>query len=651
MSIKTDKHDHTPWGALISTACVPVMIIAVAKQRIIAVNDGFSRMFGWSDDDAQRLHLTQLIGHDAVNELCQALKGEEDVPRRARIHCKVTGKNTQTYASILDVSISGDIIGSHAFCVIYDVPSAEDAVPRIRETPIYDAYANLIAEMPIGVIIVTTDGVIQCCNEAAQKVCGQSACTLPCSLERMPTFFTEDGAIYSPFDHVCAGESVTSVKVQVNDEQVSPHEVIVHAFALSRHGSVAEAVVILLEDMTEVHTLHARYKQLESRIHQMQKLQTLGVLAGGIAHDFNNILCAVIGFCELAYDVTDPASPTRKYLDEILHGAKRAETLAHQILAFSRPGEGKQIPLIPDALFRDIIVILRASFPSTVTIDYLTEDTGVMVYADSIILNEMMMHLAKNAYESFAHETGVLRITCTTYTCTEAHTRRIGTLAPGTYCKVTCEDNGCGMTEEVLTQAFDPYFSTRQLGSGTGTGCGLPRVAAIVEGHHGAMDIESRPGEGTTVSIFFPCYTENAVLGGASVPSLTSVHDKVRIVLLDDNENIVFLYMLSLEGLGYIVHPCHTVQDVYDVFAEHGADIDILITDQTMPEKTGVELAKELRNRHGDLSIIICSGYSDIKKYETDARHGIDAFLSKPVSRAVLTQTIQRLLDKKKKNE
>ena len=381
--------------------------------------------------------------------------------------------------------------------------------------------------------------------------------------------------------------------------------------------------------------------RLAAQLRQAQKMEALGTLAGGIAHDFNNILTAILGYADMALDKSQEGSVQRSDLGEVLKAANRARELVKQILAFSRQTELEHIPVQPDLIIKEVSKLLRASLPATIEIRQNLAPHCGAVLADPTQLHQVLMNLCTNAYHAMRPAGGVLSLSLAQTEIAPGDTTAELGLLPGSYLRLEVSDTGHGMEKAVLERIFDPYFTTKQ--KGDGTGLGLAVVHGIVKSIHGHIAVASEPGRGTTFQVYLPKVETAASPTEAAVAPGGNEH----ILVVDDEETIVRLLTAILRALGYHVTTTTSSPEALRLFNADPDRFDLVITDMTMPEMTGAQLAQQLIRSRPELPIILCSGFSELINEEKAAAIGIRAYIMKPVLRTELATTIRSVLAKK----
>ncbi len=380
---------------------------------------------------------------------------------------------------------------------------------------------------------------------------------------------------------------------------------------------------------------------MEARLADSQRLEAIGTLAGGIAHDFNNILTAIVGYTEMSLSSLPEKTPLRDNLSQVLLGGRRATELVKQILAFSRKSHLEKRPVRIGDVVLETLKLLRAAVPSTVRIVSEIQSTS-RVFANPTQIYQVVMNLCTNASAAMGGSGGVLRIRLAdSGFLDEAFVAGHPGIEPGEYVCMTVEDTGCGMVPEVMTHIFEPFFTTRLHGGGTGMG--LAVVHGIVCAHGGAIDVKSRPGQGTAFEIYLPIVSEPEVECRSEESPLQPGNE--RILFVDDEEMIMNLLRGRLGSLGYRVTGSTDSQMALDLFRKAPFSFDIVISDVTMPGMTGDRLAQEVRKIRPGMPVILCSGYTERMTSEKAAELGIRAFIPKPVSFRFLAGAIRSAID------
>ncbi len=396
----------------------------------------------------------------------------------------------------------------------------------------------------------------------------------------------------------------------------------------------SEAIIGIARDITDE-------VAMEDKLRQAQKMEAIGTLAGGIAHDFNNILVPLMGYSEMLKEDLPTDSPLQGHIDEILHAALRSKDLVKQILAFSRQGNQDIKPIKLQPIVKEALKLLRSSIPTTIDIQQdVAPDCGVVI-ADPTQVHQIVMNLATNAFHAMEETGGRLKV----------HLKKVqmGTdqssfpeLIPGEYALLTVSDTGTGIKKDVMDKIFDPYFTTKN--TGKGTGLGLSVVQGIVKSCNGDIRIHSEPGKGTEIDVYLPIMVRKVddIQRDRSEPMLGGTE---KILLVDDEEVIVRMERQMLERLGYRVTVRTGSLDAYEAFKAHPESFDLVVTDMTMPNMTGVQLTEKIKKIRPDIPVILCTGFSHQINNEKSKALGIQGFIMKPVLIREIAEAIRKVLN------
>lgn len=397
-----------------------------------------------------------------------------------------------------------------------------------------------------------------------------------------------------------------------------------------------------------LHGMETEQKQLntEKQLQQAQKMEAVGTLAGGIAHDFNNILGIILGYVELAMLTVDRESDLYPHLQEVRKAARQATDLVRQILAFSRRSDSERRPLQVVPIVKECIKLLRATLPSTIEIHQkVNVAQGCdMVLADPTQIHQVLMNLCNNSAYAMREHGGILEVSLADIVLPDENILTISELMPGAYLQITVTDTGHGIDRAILNRIFDPYFTTKE--QGQGTGLGLSVVHGIMKSYEGSISVFSEPGRGATFEVLFPRVDSKAEVGEDD--SSVIPRGDERILLIDDEEGLVKVTGKMLESLGYQVTSRTSSIEALHAFRAQPHRFDLIITDQTMPQMTGVNLAKEILSICPDIPIILCTGYSETLNLERAQALGIRELLMKPLVVKQVAETIRQILDGKK---
>jgi len=401
-------------------------------------------------------------------------------------------------------------------------------------------------------------------------------------------------------------------------------------------------IVGFVRDITEYKQAQETVQRIETQLRHSQKMEAIGTLAGGIAHDFNNILSGIFGYAQLVEMNMESSDKIKHYISQVVKGAQRASALVQQILTFSRQSENKKQPLMISIIIKEALKLLRASIPSTIEIK---EDisTNTKVMADSTQIHQVIMNLCTNAYHAMADRGGTIEIRLQEINISHQDSVPELNKLAGKYLKLEVSDTGYGIDDGLIERVFDPYFTTKKTGEGTGLGLAL--VRAIVEDHSGFIEVDTEMNKGTSFYIYLPVLNETVSVDMVPQKKGTLLRGNENILFVDDEEAIRLVFKDVLKECGYKVHTCKNGTDALTAFNKNPDDFDLVITDMTMPGISGDKLAINLLEIRPELPIILCTGYSD-KMFEAKAADiGIKKFVQKPISNNELTFLIRQVLD------
>jgi PAS domain S-box-containing protein len=423
------------------------------------------------------------------------------------------------------------------------------------------------------------------------------------------------------------GEATPTREYTITCKDGTQHQVEIVTRPL-KHMSVS-----VLNDVTE-------RRALESQLRQAQKMEAIGQLAGGISHDFNNILSAIIGFTDLSLRQSTNNPTLHHDLTQVRKAADRATELVRQILTFSRRQQQEKLPLQAYLIIKEALKLLRASIPTTIEIrqDIASQAT---ILADPTQIHQMVMNLCTNAYHAMKERGGVMAVSLRETEIDQAGIDNGTEVSPGRYLKFSVSDSGCGMSKDTLARVFEPYFTTRE--KGMGTGLGLAVVHGIVKEHQGRISVYSEPGQGSTFDVYLPMIHE-AIPEAVPVPVPPRARANERIMVVDDEDSIRNLISRFLTYAGYRVDLFANGREAWIALQENPKAWDLLLTDQTMPEMTGDALAAKALELKPDMPVIICSGFSESHNERHAQALGVKAYLQKPISSATLLTEMAKAL-------
>ncbi len=420
-----------------------------------------------------------------------------------------------------------------------------------------------------------------------------------------------------------------------------------YAGQLNKHFEVTafrpapDQFACILNDITERKKAEKEKETLQSQLLQAQKMEAIGTLAGGIAHDFNNILGAMLGYTEMVRESSSEGSLAARDLDQVLAAGNRAKDLVEQILAFSRQTKTKMISIQPAILVKETIKLLRASIPTTISIKQDIDMHCAPILADPTKIHQILMNLCTNAFHAMEEDGGTLTISLRKKVLSQKDLVTEPGIQPGNFVQLVIGDTGAGIRSELLKKIFEPYFTTKE--PGKGTGLGLAIIHGIVTSYGGFISCESKVNEGTVFTINLPASAEQSIPETKPAEAISAGTE--HILLVDDEQMLADLGQTMLERLGYTVTVQIDSLEAFRVFENQPDAFDLVITDQTMPGMTGIDMAQRMLRIRPGLPIILCTGYGSPPLQEKVTSLGIKGFALKPMTMKGMTALIRKVLD------
>ena len=513
----------------------------------------------------------------------------------------------------------GEIIGLEGFLI--NITERKQAETRLHESE--TKYRAMMESMDESTYICSSDFRIEYMNPAMIRKIGRDATGERCY---KVLHGLDEHCPWCEHDKVIKGESI---KTELFKPKEDEFYLVSHSPIFHTNGSVSK--LSIYRDVTE-------NRKLEHRIQQAQKMEAIGNLAGGIAHDFNNILSSIIGFTELALDEASKGTLLEDSLQEVYSAGKRAKELVKQILAFARQLDEKMSPIQPRVIVKEVLNFIRSTIPTTIEIQENIKSES-LIFGNSTQVHQVLMNLCTNAAYAMEDSGGTLNLSLKDV-FVDKEKLSIG-MKPGDYVEIKVADTGTGIPPDIIDSIFEPYFTTKTPGEGTGIGLAL--VQGVVESYGGKITVDSQMGKGTTFAIYLPINkkrTDQEAYEPEELPTGTE-----RILFVDDEAPIAKMGGQILERLGYSVTTRTSSIEAVKLFRAKPNDFDLIVTDMTMPNMTGDKLAVEVMKIRSDIPVILCTGYSKKLSDESAAEIGIKAFAYKPVIKADLAKIVRKVLN------
>ncbi|MDY6989464.1 MAG: PAS domain S-box protein [Thermodesulfobacteriota bacterium] len=529
--------------------------------------------------------------------------------------------------------------------IIRDISERKQGQETLKEQ--FGFLQELTDAIPISVFYKDTKGIYTGCNDAyarflgltKEEIVGKGVHDIfPKDLA--DTFDKADEALFN-------NPGSQFYEAQMDHADGTPRHVFFSkATFLERNGRVAGLIGAMI-DITERKRAKEEKRRLGDELRQAQKVEAIGTLAGGIAHDFNNILASIMGYGELALDDAPKGSPLDNNLQQIFQAGRRAKDLVNQILTFSRQGEEERRPVQMAPLINEALKLLRSSLPTTIDIREHVETDLDNVLADPTQIHQIVMNLCTNAAHAMRKKGGILEVGLRQVEIDSDSMAEYPDITPGPYLRLTVSDTGHGMPLETLERIFQPYFTTKD--KGEGTGMGLSVVHGIVRTYEGTINAFSEPGNGSTFNVYLPAITGQ--VQEQREPRVPLPTGKESILFVDDEPPLAALGKQRLKRLGYEVTTRTSSIEALELYKAKPDAFDLVITDMTMPHMTGDRLASEMMKVRPDIPVILCTGYSTQISKEKAKGLGIRGFAMKPIVTRELAEMVRRALDGKKEGE
>ena len=528
--------------------------------------------------------------------------------------------------------------------VIYGIARITHSEVRRTEKALQDSeekYRTLANQLPVGIYRTSKQGQILYANPALAAMLGYD------SVEELREVNVQDTLVEPELRErylLNWKKNKGIMTVETNLLTKDGSEIWVRDYGKAVSDDNGEILYIdgIIEDLTSQNQITEERKKLEEQLRQAQKIEAIGNLAGGIAHDFNNILGVIIGYSEMTMENIDKSDPNRSNMEQVMVACQRAREMVKHILAFGRKTGKERKSVYLSEIVNESLKLLRSALPSTIEIRRHFPRQSGSILANWTEIHQVIMNLCTNAAHAMRDKGGILNIQLREIKLDPQSVFLKG-LQPGTYQQLTISDTGHGMTPEIMNRIFEPYFTTKT--KGEGTGMGLAVAHGIIKSHGGEITVYSEPGKGTTFHIYLPV-TEIKKISEVEETEEVRGGDEY-ILFVDDEETLVELARQMLESLGYRVAARTSSIEALEAFRSHPDRFALVITDQTMPNMTGLQLSGRLREIRPDIPIILCTGFSENANEEVVKTHQINAFIMKPLLKKDIARLIRRVLDQK----
>lgn len=608
----------------------PVGLFIIQDRKFKLINPQFLQLTGYKEDEfLGKDSLAFILPEDrnmVMENTIKMLKGELLFPFELRVINK-TGETRWIEQTITSIHYNGRpaVLGYYV-----DISERKLVEQELRKSE--ERYRMIFEQSPLGIIHFDQKGVIVDCNKKFVEIVGSSR-------EKLIGFnmlkSLRNKKMLSAVERALSGGTgyYEGDYLSVTGGKLTPMRAIYNRIT-SKEG-IFLGGISLYEDITEK-------KKLEAQLQQAQKMEAIGTLAGGIAHDFNNMLQAISGYTQILLMGKEASDPDYEKLEAIEKSAQRASDLTKRLLIFSRKVESKLRPVVLNQEIEQVSKMLERTIPKMINIElYLAENLKI-INADPTQIEQIIMNLGVNARDAMS-DGGRLIFETESVILDEQYCKTHLGARPGQYVKLSISDTGHGMDREILSHIFEPFYTTKE--TGKGTGLGLAMVYGIVKNHGGYIMCYSEPGEGTTFKIYFPIIEKE-------IKTMESKEEKVpikggseTILLVDDEEAIRELSEDILTRFGYTVFIAPDGESALEIYSQNKEEINLIILDIIMPGMGGRHCLEKLLKMNPRLKVIIASGYSINGPTKEVLEAGAKGFISKPYDMRGMLKTVRKILD------
>jgi len=607
--------------------------------RTTYVSPSIEKVLGYTPEERKRQSVEEQITPESLNRVMEKFQEEllrdkeqsADPERYVPIELEYYHEDGSVVWLENNVQAIRDKAGEivEMYAVSRDITKRKQAEEALRKSE--EKYRLIMASMNDAVYIVSNDSRIKYMNPRMIDRIGREAAGELCY---KAVYDNDAKCSWCVFDQILQGECVEY-------ELANPRDNRYYSISNSpfHHGDGNISKLTIFHDITE-------QKTIESQLRGAQKMEAVGTLAGGIAHEFNNILEIILGNAELAIEDVPEWNQAKNSLKEICTASLRARGVVQQILSFAQKTPSTRKPIKISSIIKESLKLIRATIPTTIEIRHEILCGSEMILATTTEINQILINLCSNSAHAMEKEIGILELKLETIILNNRSALQYEDLTAGAYVKLTVKDTGKGIDPKIVNRIFDPYFTTKDVDQGLGMG--LAVVYGIVKNHYGAIKCMSKVGKGTTFEVLFPIIegqTETNVEKSDHLPTGTE-----HILFVDDEKPIVDMTQKLLERLGYKVETKINPVEALELFQLKPSKFDLVITDMTMPQMTGVTLSKKLMDIRPDIPVIICTGHSSLINEEKAEEQGIAAYVTKPTAMSDLAKIIRKALDEAKRS-
>jgi PAS domain S-box-containing protein len=617
-------------------------IIDPDTGRILEANNAAVKYYGWPQEQLVRMKIQEintLPPEDVQKEMNKTIEKKRMYFEFRHRRADGSVRDVEVYSSTVDLRGK-----QYLHSIVHDITERKTAEEALRESE--EVFRLLFEKSTDGHLLMEGDRYIDC-NEAAMKIAGLSDKAM--LIDRTPAEISPER---QPDGELSSVKAKRMIEIAVREGTHRFEWVRRQADGSERYLDVTLTLLPMKgrkllhatwRDMTEhIQSLRER-ERLQSQLIQSQKMEAIGNLAGGIAHDFNNILAGIMGYTEFYMDEVQDRPKVYQGMEQVLRAAERAKDLVQQVLTFSRKTEHAKKPVVLAHIVDEVVRFMRASIPTTIEIKPQIGARSDVIIGDPSQLHQVLVNLCTNAGHAMKDKGGILGIELNKAFVDNGSLLQPPPIKHGRYLVLTVRDTGHGISRENLERIFEPYFTTKE--KGEGTGLGLAVVHGIVKNHGGEIRVYSEEGRGTEFKVYLP-FMEHTIEEKHDRDDTVLPGQGETILFVDDEQMIVELNKDILENLGYRVVTETDPIKAIEVFKDGCDAFDLVITDKTMPHLTGFDVAQAVRDIRADIPVLLCSGFQEKGDAERIADIGISKLIIKPTSKSILARTIRDILDR-----
>jgi len=620
------------------------IVVLTTDGKVFEANHKYADMLGYTFEEAQKLCIWDWEKSFPRETVLTMI--ETDDEKGNHFETRHTRKDGSEYD--VEISTNGTMCGGRKliFCVCRDITERKRNEERIKEnegllSTFIDHFQGIAYQVPVEELDSFSPRLFR---GAIEEITGYSAADLDNGANWLSIVYPDDTAtlqnarrhLLTAPDRLCEVQYRIRTKSGTAKWICDSSRIVTLGNKKLVHGTIF--------DITSQKTAEETSLQLEEQMRHSQKLEAIGTLAGGVAHDFNNLLGIIMGYSDLALAELAPDSRTYEKLRHVKKASLRAREIIKQLLTFSRKVGPKKQPLNLSTIITETMTFLHSTIPSSITFEWDPPENKMMVFADPTQMHQVIMNLCVNASQALGSREGIIAVEINR----KSHTELPAALtlpeeSVGSYITVSVIDTGSGIPPEIIERIFEPYFTTRD--TGKGTGMGLAVVHGIIENHGGDIIVENSTCEGTTFTFALPELSRTT--DDTDTKTETTITGSESVLFIDDEEEITAIARLMLENRGFKVTIATDPVEALALFKKDPSAFDIVITDMTMPHLNGDQVFNEVRALRSDIPVVLCTGHSSIIDEQKAREMGIAAYILKPLSEAEFTGIVRTVLDKK----